>query len=49
MSIESIKLIAIDVDGTLTDGNFYTNEAGDVYKNFFTRDINAMYKAKDAG
>ena len=49
MSIESIKLIAIDVDGTLTDGNFYTNEAGQIYKNFFTRDISAMYKAKDAG
>jgi 3-deoxy-D-manno-octulosonate 8-phosphate phosphatase (KDO 8-P phosphatase) len=49
MSIETVKLIAIDVDGTLTDGNYYINEAGDVYKNFFTRDMYAIDQAAKNG
>ena len=49
MSIEAVKLIAIDVDGTLTDGNYYINEAGDLYKNFFTRDMYAIDQAAKNG
>lgn len=34
----NIKLIAFDVDGTLTDGSLYENEKGEVYKKFHVHD-----------
>ncbi len=35
---EEIKFIAIDVDGTLTDGGVYITENGDEFKKFNTKD-----------
>lgn len=49
MSIESLKLIAVDVDGTLTDGNYYLDEKGNIHKNFHTRDSYALNQAKKDG
>jgi 3-deoxy-D-manno-octulosonate 8-phosphate phosphatase (KDO 8-P phosphatase) len=49
MSIESLKLIAVDVDGTLTDGNYYVGENGKIHKNFHTRDSYALNQAKNDG
>ena len=36
--IKSIKLLATDVDGTLTDGGMYYNSKGDFMKKFHARD-----------
>ena len=33
-----IKAVAMDVDGTLTDGNLYIGEAGEVFKQFSAKD-----------
>lgn len=49
MSIESLKLIAVDVDGTLTDGNYYVDEKGLIHKNFHTRDSYALDRASKDG
>lgn len=49
MSIDSIKLLAIDVDGTMTDGQFYVNETGIIFKNFHTRDMYAINRATKDG
>jgi len=49
MSIESLKLIAVDVDGTLTDGNYYVDENGIIHKNFHTRDSYALDRAAKDG
>lgn len=38
MKMKNIKLIAFDVDGTLTDGMLYENEKGEVYKKFHVHD-----------
>jgi len=34
-----IKIVAIDVDGTLTDGKYYISNKGEVSKSFYTRDF----------
>jgi len=47
--MNKIKAIMIDVDGTLTDGNYYVNESGNITKSFFTRDFWAIERAKKAG
>ena len=36
--IKMIKLLATDVDGTLTDGGMYYTTKGDVMKKFHARD-----------
>jgi 3-deoxy-D-manno-octulosonate 8-phosphate phosphatase, YrbI family len=33
-----IRLVAMDVDGTLTDGSFYMDGAGNEFKRFYVRD-----------
>ncbi len=33
-----IKLLILDVDGTLTDGSIYIGERGEVFKRFYCRD-----------
>lgn len=38
MNFSCIKLLAIDVDGVLTDGSMYYSEKGDELKKFNTRD-----------
>lgn len=40
--IDDIKIIAIDVDGVLTDGNYYLSETGAIHKSFYTRDFYAL-------
>jgi 3-deoxy-D-manno-octulosonate 8-phosphate phosphatase (KDO 8-P phosphatase) len=35
---EKIRLLALDVDGVLTDGRLYFDQAGNEMKTFFTRD-----------
>jgi 3-deoxy-D-manno-octulosonate 8-phosphate phosphatase (KDO 8-P phosphatase) len=39
-----IKIVAIDVDGTLTDGKYYISNKGEVSKSFYTRDFYAIEK-----
>ncbi len=36
--LRSIRLLALDVDGVLTDGGMYYGESGDEWKKFQTRD-----------
>lgn len=46
--LEKIKLLAMDIDGTLTDGGMYYTEAGDFMKRFYVRDgmgIDLLHKA----
>lgn len=45
----SIKLIGIDVDGTLTDGTYSIDSKGVMSKTFYTRDFAAIEKAAMAG
>ncbi|BDD10800.1 hypothetical protein FUAX_32320 [Fulvitalea axinellae] len=40
--INAIKLVATDVDGTLTDGGMYYAESGDEFKKFNAKDGMAM-------
>lgn len=47
--LEKIKLIAIDVDGTLTDGTIYINEIGEEIKGFNVKDGTGIVLAKLAG
>lgn len=42
--MENIKLIVLDVDGTLTDGKIYTNDFNDSMKAFDVRDGFAIYE-----
>lgn len=44
-----IKLIVIDVDGTLTDGKVYIDKNGEVFKAFNIKDGYGIRKAIDAG
>lgn len=46
--LEKIKLLAMDIDGTLTDGGMYYTETGDFMKRFYVRDgmgIDMLHKA----
>lgn len=46
--LSKIKLLIMDVDGTLTDGAMYYTDDGKVFKKFYTRDgmgINLLRKA----
>lgn len=38
MNLEQIKLVATDVDGTLTDGGMYYTTSGETFKRFYVRD-----------
>jgi 3-deoxy-D-manno-octulosonate 8-phosphate phosphatase (KDO 8-P phosphatase) len=48
-SLEKLKLIAIDVDGTLTDGTIYILENGEEIKGFNVKDGTGIVLAKLAG
>ena len=37
-SLQKIKLLALDVDGVLTDGSIYISPAGEVFKGFNAKD-----------
>jgi 3-deoxy-D-manno-octulosonate 8-phosphate phosphatase (KDO 8-P phosphatase) len=45
----SIKIFAVDVDGTLTDGIYNVDEDGKISKNFYTRDFDALRQLAEAG
>ncbi|MCQ2610479.1 MAG: HAD hydrolase family protein [Treponema sp.] len=44
-----VKLVIIDVDGTLTDGSVYYDEHGNELKKFNTRDAAGFFVAKELG
>ena len=44
-----IKLLVIDVDGTLTDGGIYYDDCGNEWKKFNTKDAAGFFEAKRAG
>ncbi len=43
MSIENIRAIIMDVDGTLTDGGIYVGETGELMKRFDVKDGYAIH------
>jgi 3-deoxy-D-manno-octulosonate 8-phosphate phosphatase (KDO 8-P phosphatase) len=45
----SIKLIAMDVDGVLTDGSFWWGPNGEEWKRFHFADIMGLSRARRAG
>lgn len=47
--MKSIKLLVIDVDGTMTDGGIYYDEHGNEWKKFNTKDASGFFAAKRAG
>ena len=46
---KKVKLIIMDVDGTLTDGGIYIGESGELFKSFNCRDGFGITLAKRAG
>ena len=46
--LKDIKLIIIDVDGTLTDSGIYYDETGNELKRFSTRDAAGFFAARAA-
>lgn len=46
---DMIKLIVMDVDGTLTDGKIYLSNNGDEYKAFNVKDGYAIKKVRESG
>lgn len=44
-----IRLLVVDVDGTLTDGGMYYDAKGEALKKFDTRDAKGMLLLRDAG
>jgi 3-deoxy-D-manno-octulosonate 8-phosphate phosphatase (KDO 8-P phosphatase) len=48
-SLESIRAIAFDVDGVLTDGGFFWGPAGEEWKRFCFVDIMGLSLARRAG
>lgn len=45
----NIKLLVIDVDGTMTDGGIYYDEFGNETKKFCTKDAAGFFAAHEAG
>lgn len=48
-SAKDIRMIVVDVDGTLTDGGMYYDAQGEALKKFNTRDAKGMLMLRDAG
>ena len=48
-TLQSIRLLATDVDGVLTDGGMYYAESGDEWKKFNTRDGMGLKLLQQAG
>ena len=46
---QDIKLLVLDVDGTLTDGSIYINESGEQTKRFNVKDGMGIVLAQEAG
>lgn len=47
--IRNIKLIIIDVDGTMTDGGIYYDDKGNEFKKFCSRDAAGFFAAQHLG
>ena len=47
--LKNIKIVAFDIDGTLTDGMYQVSSNGVVTKNFYTRDFAAIEKLLKRG
>lgn len=48
-NLAKIKLLVIDVDGTMTDGGIYYDASGNELKKFNTRDAAGIFAARCAG
>lgn len=46
---KNIKMIVMDVDGTLTDGKIYYGSDGELFKAFNVRDGYSLIRCKDLG
>ena len=49
LDIDKVKMFAVDVDGTLTNGLYTVDESGIVSKSFHTRDFYALNRMKQLG
>jgi len=49
IKLNKIKLILLDVDGTMTDGGIYVNPDGSQMKRFFAQDGEGIRRVIDAG
>ena len=49
MNFQKIKLLALDVDGVLTDGIIFENAQGELFKNFYAKDGLAINAAQKQG
>lgn len=47
--IENIKMLVMDVDGTLTDGKIYYGNDGELFKTFDVRDGYRLVKCEEYG
>lgn len=47
--LKRIKLLVLDVDGTMTDGGIYYDASGNEWKKFNTKDAAGMFAARYAG
>lgn len=45
----TVKLLILDIDGTMTDGNIYIGEHGEIFKRFYCRDGLAILFLEKAG
>lgn len=48
-ALAQIKLLVVDVDGTLTDGGMYWSSDGDQLKKFHTRDAKGLERVRELG
>ncbi len=48
-SLARIRALAVDVDGTLTDGGMYYDASGEAMKKFNTRDAHGLQRLEQAG
>jgi 3-deoxy-D-manno-octulosonate 8-phosphate phosphatase (KDO 8-P phosphatase) len=46
---KKIKIVATDIDGTLTDGSLYVSETGEITKKFSFKDIMGLARLKRNG
>lgn len=49
MQFKDIKMVVVDVDGTLTDGLFYVSDNGSLTKSFNTKDFWGLEQLQKAG
>jgi 3-deoxy-D-manno-octulosonate 8-phosphate phosphatase (KDO 8-P phosphatase) len=47
--LSEIKMVLLDVDGTMTDGGIYVNMDGSQFKRFHAHDGEGIRRAQDAG